>query len=341
VGLLAGLDALLVALALLVAMLAVAQVFRPLLVNVLSQAPFIGGWLAGNVDAGLARFQASIRAPAESSLSIITSTLQWLTAQGWGFAQGVSGLAGGLLASINRLSTVTIPHALDLAEARAGELADAARGFALAQLQELAVSLGGDILAARSEAASLVDQARSEAAGAVSAAESVVLLEVRKVEQTAGELFQQAERDAGLAVAASEQALGDLIRQARADALAAVGAAEHDLQALARASRVALVDSQSILGGDIAAAEARAQQAVGALEEQTAKSIEGILSGLPWQSLAAGVGVSEAMLQADVRTLVGLGAAEIRRMMGDVESLRARYGPEIKAAAEQLRARAK
>lgn len=335
-GLLAGLDALVVAVGLLVALLVVSAVLRPLLINVLGQAPFIGGWLASNVDSGLASFQNAIRAPADASLGLLTSLLVWADTHLRGFVQGLLDLGNGILWTTWTLATVSIPHAVGQGLQQAEALIGEARAYALGLVQAAEQRAGALFTLAEQDAAALVTAARQEAQQEVGAAERVVLDEIRKAEQAAGQLWQQAEYDAGQLVAASESKLAQLVQLARQDLGAAVGAVEHDLQQLAKAERVLIEDTTSILGGDIQAAEARAQAALSGLEEATQKSIEGILNALPWQSLAAAVGASEAMLQAEVRTLVGLGAQEIRKAVADAPALRAKYGPEIRAALAQL-----
>lgn len=336
-GLVAGLDALLVACVLLAAMFAVSTIFRPLLINVLAQAPFVGGWLASNVDSGLANFQRAITGPANASLYLVSSSLDWLATQGRALTTGLTDALGAALWTSWVIATVTIPDAASKTLQQAEALAQDARGYALGLWQSAEHDIATSSSMAEAALGGAVSVLRSDLSSEISAAESVVLLEIRRAEQNAGALFSQAEYDAQQAVAATEIKLADLVSRAREDLSAAVGAVEHDLRTLAEAERVALADSTSVLGGDIQAAEARANQAIGALEESTQKSIEGILSGLPWQSLAAAVGAGEAMLQADVRTLVGLGAKAIRDELGNAEALRAKYGPQIQALLSQVR----
>ncbi len=338
-GLLAGLDALVVALGLLGALLLLSVVVRPLLVAVLGQAPFVGGWLASNVDSGLASFQRTIQAPANAALPILTSALLWLWAQGEALLSGALALGNETAAALGRIVTLSIPAALALSEARLGGVVEDAKGWALAQLQALEVRLGADLRGVESAAALKAQAVRGEALSAVSAAEGVVLAEIRKLEGNVGQLFQQAEADLASGVQSAEQIAVSLVAQARADLAGMVGAVEHDLRLLAAAERVALADSSAILGDDLAAAEARAAAALAGLEVTTQKSIEGILSGLPWQALAAGVGASEAFLRAEVRELVGLGAQAVRSEIGNAAAIRAKYGPQVRAALAALQTR--
>lgn len=336
-GWLAGLDAFIVGLAYLGALLATRFVVRPLLVSILGSAPLIGGWLVSNVDSGLSAFERAITPAAEASMGTLTNAWDWLTGQAKGLLADVAALADAVYLGLWQLATVTLPHAIGLAVQQAEATARDLLAVAEADLNSLSATLSARLDAAAQILEGLIANARREAQEEVSAAERIVLDEVRKAEQTAGQLWQQAEYDAGQLVAASESKVVQLVALARQDLGAAVGAVEHDLQQLAKAERVLIEDTTSILGGDIQAAEARAQQAIGALEAETQKTIEGILSGLPWQSLAAAVGAGEAVLQADVRTLVGLGAQEIRKALGDAEAIRAKYGPQVQAALQQLR----
>jgi len=338
VGLLAGLDAFLVALTLLVAMLVTAQVLRPLLVSVLSQAPFIGGWLASNVDAGLARFQSSITGPANASMGIIVSSLLWLVGMGRGLLQVLQDLPNAIWGSINTLATVTLPHAVGLATSHLEGLVTDARNAAAAGLAGLAASVGADLAAARAEAVTLTTAARADALAASGAVQATVEGELAQAEKTAGSLFTQAEADAGAALGLAEQTLTGMITQARADALAAAGAVESDVQRLAAAAHVLVADSASVLGGDIAAAEARAGQALSSLGSTVQGEIDSVIKSGPWGGLVQLYEGGEAALAAKVETLVIDGLAAIRSELGSVEAIRAKYGPEIAAATARLRA---
>lgn len=337
-GLLAGLDALLVATGLLFALFLVSAVLRPLLVAVLSQAPFIGGWLASNVDAGLARFQSAIRAPADASIGILADALEWIAYQLTALTNGLLGFGGELVNGLQRLRDVTIPHALGLAEARLEGLVSDARNAAAAGLQGLAATLAGDIQAARGEAVQLVDAARAEALAASGAVLSTAEGEVRQAERAAAGLVTAAELTAKQDLGLVEQTLASLIAQARADALAAAGAVEHDVQALSRAAGVLVADSAAVLGGDIAAAEARANAVAAQLAAQPAEAISNLLHSKEWIGLVQLYEGGEAALATAVEGLVSQGLAAIRSEIGNVASIRARYAPEIAAATARLRA---
>ena len=335
-GLLAGLDAFLVALVLLAAMFAVSAVLRPLLVNVLSQAPFVGGWLAQHVDEGLASFQRAITAPANASMSIVSSSLDWVANQGRQALQSLKDMAGAAYWTSWVILTVSIPDAVGKGLQQAEALISQARADALGLFQQAEDDIKTSLLRAETIAATAVSVARSDLESEISAAESVVLLEIRKAEQNAGALFLQASSDlqAGLNFAESQAA--DLVSRAREDLGAAVGAVEHDLQKLAEAERVALTDSVSVLGGDIKAAEDRASQALSAAEEGLQGTIDSVIKSGPWGALVALYTGGEAALKADVETVVRLSLQELRQQIREVGVLRSKYAPQVRAELDKL-----
>ncbi len=337
-GLLAGLDALVVATGLLFALFLLSAVLRPLLVSVLGQAPFIGGWLASNVDSGLARFQATIQGPANASIGILADALQWVAYQLTALTNGLAAFGGELVNGLVRLRDVTVPYLVGLALAQAEGLVAEARNAAAAGLQSLAATVAGDIQLARSEALQLTNAARAEASAASGAVLSTLEADLAGAERTAGQLFQEAKLEAQADLGLAEGVLTSLISQARSDALAAAGAVEHDVQALSRAAGVLVADSAAVLGGDIAAAEARANAAVGALESRVGAEVDSILKSGPWGGLVQLYEGGEAALAASVQTLVLDGLKAIRSEIGSVEAIRAKYGPEIAAATARLRA---
>lgn len=337
-GLLAGLDALVVALALLGAMFAVGAVFRPLLVSVLGSAPFIGGWLAANVDRGLASFQRSITAPANASLYLVTSSLSWLATQGRAVTSGLTDALNAVITSLQTLATVTIPAAISASEQRVEGLIEGARAYALLQVQALEVRLQGDLSRVEADGAALVDSARREALDEVSAAERVVLQEIRKTEQATGQLFLNAEHDAQQLAASAEQKAVDLVAQARALANAGIAAVEHDLQALERATGVLVADTTAVIREDIGATETRTKAQVSAIEADLQAQIDQVIKSGPWGALVAAYEGGEVALKADVETLVKASLAEVRALLGDAEAIRAKYGPAVRAQIEQLKA---
>lgn len=329
-GLLVGLDALMVALVLFGAAYAVSTVFRPLLVGVLGQAPVIGGWLASNVDNGLASFQRSLSVPINNSVYLITSSLDWVANNGRDFLGSLTGLAGALWGTTWTLAAVTIPQAISDSESRVSGWVDDAKAWAVVQLQGLEARLGADIAQATAVAAADIAAARAEAAAGVAMVEADAGQLVAEAERKAGALFAQAEYDAQQFGGRAEQVAHDLVTQARTDLGAAVGAVEHDLQALAAAERVALQDSVSVLGGDIAAAETRANAALSEAEKGIRAEIESVLKSGPWAAVVEAYEGGEAALVANVEALVRASLSEIRKEIGDAEAVRAKYGPQLR-----------
>jgi hypothetical protein len=338
-GLLAGLDALVVATGLLFAMFLVGAVLRPLLVAVLSQAPFIGGWLASNVDAGLARFQASIRAPADASIGLLALALEWIAYQGTQFLNGVTGLAGGLVTGLWNFKNVTLPHGLHSLQLHAEALVDSARSAALLGVQRAEALAKAGEGAVLSEATALVNGARSEAQGLFERAEAETVLLEGKAEALALDLVNSARAEAQVLASRAEAVAAQLTAAEREFAAAGLIAVETDLRRIEAAAGVALSDTAAVLGADITEAERRAAAAAQQLTAPIEASMEGLLASIPWQALAAAVGLGEEVLKADVRALVIAGAAEIRSAMGDAASIRARYGPQVRAALADLKAR--
>lgn len=338
-GLLAGLDALVVGSLALVLILAGTLFLRPLLVGVLSNAPFIGGWLASNVDSGLAGYQRWLQSTAGPWVRPVADALHWLAWVAQSLPASLLGVAEAAVAAIWNLRHLDLPAL----EARAAS-------FVSASVAELHRLLLGAIAAAESAALAAVDGARSLAAGlfATAEADALTLAQAERVAATdlvevarteAASLFQQAEAAAVAGVQEAENLAQELVREERAAMLAAVGIVEHDLQALAAAERVVLADSIAAVGGDVTAAAAQAKQDLTVAEAQLQHSIDGILNSMPWQSLAAGVAASEEMLKAEVRTLVIAGAHAIREEIGNAEAIRLKYGPAVRAALADLKSR--
>ena len=337
-GWLAGLDALVTGTAYLFALLAARFVLRPLLLAVLGSAPFVGGWLTSHLDGAFSDFERRINPAAEASLGIWVSALGWLVTQGWNFANSAGDLADGFYAWAYNLVTVTLPHAGGLAEQYLEGLISDARGWALLQVQAAESRLRAEVALAEGDARALVDQARSEALSEVSAAERIVLEEIRKAEQAGGQLFQQAEYDAQMATQAVEQRAVALVDQAKAAASAGIGAVEHDLQALAQATGTLIQDSTAVIREDLGQSETRTTEALNAAESRLQEEIDAVIKSGPWQTLVAAYEGGEAALKADVEVLVAEGLKQIRGEITNVEALRAKYAPIIRAQISQRQA---
>lgn len=331
-GLLAGLDALLVAAVLLAAMFAVSAVFRPLLVNVLSQAPFIGGWLAGNVDSGLANFQSSISGPANASLYLLSSSLEWLSQQGRGLTRGLTDLFNAALWTSWVIATVTIPDAAGKTLRQAEALVADARGYTLGLFQQAEHDLTTSFGLAEAAATAAVSVLRSDLESEISLAESAALREVRRAEQAAGQLFQQAEYDAGQAVALAESRGVALVNQVETTLNRAVGTIERDLKLVEEQALAQLPEALRTLERDLNAVRERAEARGPELQRNLSAQIKAVIDSGPWQTLVAAYAGGEAALQANVEALVRAALVQIRHELADATTLRLKYGPQIRAA---------
>jgi hypothetical protein len=330
------LDALVLAAVFLAALLGLAAVLRPLLVAVLKDMPLVGGWLSSNVDAKLGDFVRAITPGANAAMPALTALLRQLYVAAWSFLSDVADGFEVLGKVVDDLKSLDVPKAVGDAETLAQTWIAAARSDVLGVVRDVETRLDGVVDRLRSELATVYGQALDYARGLVG-------LEVERAQQVeqallgdAKALALEAERAALAEVGRVEQEAQSLVAFARQEAQVAASAVERDLQALANAERVALKDSLSVLGGDIQSVEQRANAALSDLDKSVQKSIEGILASTPWAALAAQVNTGEAMLQADVKLLVALGAKAIRDELGNVEALRAKYVDQVKAAAEQL-----
>lgn len=337
-GWLAGLDALVVGLAYLFALLTTRFVVRPLLVSVLGQAPVIGGWLTSGIDARIADFERAITPAANASMGTLISALDWLTLQGRGLLGAVTALSDAVYAGLYHLGAETLGHAVGLGLQQVEALVAAARGYALGLFQRAEADTVYWIRAVESEAEGLAAEARKDALGEVSAAERVVLDEIRKAEGVTGQLFQRAEYDAHQLIDASEVRLAELVSRAREELAAADAAVEHDLQQLGKAVGVAVADTAATLGGDITAAEARFQAALAGVESGLGATIDEVIKSGPWGAAVALYEGGQAALAADVETLVRESLKQVRQEIGNAEALRARYAPRVRAAIDQLKA---
>ncbi len=337
-GLLAGLDALLIALGFAVVLLVLTSIIRPLLVSVLGSAPFIGGWLASNVGGALGRFSNSLQGPANAALGVLSGSLGWLEWAGRSLVTAEVALHTAALSAISDLRRLDIPAALASAVAHAEGLASDLRAWTLLGIQDATNGLRGLIDAAASNAAGWVLAARLEAQGLFSVAESDAVALEGKAEGLALDLVNGARAEAVILAGRAEAVAQSLNTIEHEFATSALLVLTTDVQRVEAAAHVALSDTAAILGADITEAEKRAGDVAAQLAAPIEASLQGILASTPWGALAAAVGVGEEMLKADVETLVRAGAAEIRRSLGDAESIRARYGPQVRAALAQIKA---
>ncbi len=225
-GILAGLDVEVVAIAFLFALLVGVLIVRPLLVSVLAQAPLIGGWLAGNVDAGLAAFEQAIQPGAAAALGALSATIDWL-ASSWGSLVSLTAGLGELTyTALWRIVNLKLPELEGRAAAFASGLYDQLRALVQADVASLEVQLSADLAKAEAEAGALFSEAETLARD-LDAAQRALLADSLAVAEQLATVQVEAERafvvDQVLGVRAE-------IQSAFAQALAVSAAAEAALQ---------------------------------------------------------------------------------------------------------------
>lgn len=253
--------------------------------------------------------------PFTALVGRVVATAESLTANPLDFARHA-------YAAIVRLFEVDIPWAISVAETDAALLFRQAEGAAEGLFRRLEQELAG--LAARLAGLGLEIQQVAEAALAhaydlAHQAETYALGLAREVVGYAESLVGQ---EAGRAYAA-EQAVLDTakaeVAQVERDLGQAVAQVENDLGGAVQG-----------LEDKLAQARAELEHDISGFESVVKAEIEAVLKSGPWGAAVAAYEGGEAALKADVETLVTLAAAEIRRQLGDVESLRAKYGPVLR-----------
>lgn len=252
--------------------------------------------------------------PFSEAINSVVAALQQLVQNPGAFARSVS-------ASLTRLFTVTIPDAISTAE-----------DYAAAGLTDLKAATEADLRALDGNLAGLFGQVAALGqliAQAYAQATAYALDLGRQAEAFAGSLFSQAETDlkaveaqAAASLVEVETELVNEIDQVAVSAAQEIAAAEQ--AAINYADQVAVNAAQ-----EVAAARADFAAALTISEEQVSQAIDSVLKSAPWAGLVAALGVGEAVIKSDVQTLVNAGLEELRKTLGDAESIRARLGPEI------------
>lgn len=328
-ALLAGLDAFLIALAFAVVLLVVSSIIRPLLVSVLSGMPLVGGWLSSNVDQGLNRFQNAILGPANAALPVLSEALNWIVDRSRELLAATVALAEGTYAAAWQLGSVTLPHELSLALAQVDAKVEAAKGWALGQVQAAerrALFVAQSMLA---QASSLISLEASRAREAELALEHNALAAVQAEAINAGKLFQEAERTAALY---GQRAEGVAAQLAAGERLFASQAIENLLGKLAGVESAfgsSLGVEAANLKGQIAEAESRAGEALGASVKPIEQSVEGILRGAGWGLLVDLVQVGEFLATTNPDQYAQIVAEKIHEGFAQAEVIRARAQPIV------------
>lgn len=203
-GFLAGLDAEVVAVLFLIAMLGAAIVLRGLTSSAAHGVPVVGAQLGQAVDQFWVRLFVALTPAANGALGVFTSSLDWITAQWSGLASTVVGLAQLTYAAAHKIAYEAIPHATGLVLVQAGALASAALAQALLQVHRAETVAAAGFAAAEARALALYSQGLAVSLG----------------------LFRTAERDAAFAVAVAERDALALAAAERAFAVAGIATAE-------------------------------------------------------------------------------------------------------------------
>jgi hypothetical protein len=249
---------------------------RPLLVSLAAQIPVVGPALSSRVDSVISGFLIAITPAANAALPALTGMLDWLNGTWSQLAATVTGLAQLASTGLFRLTTWTIPHALDGALAQAETLVadEASHSEALAA----GVAAG---------ARQLIDVARSDTAALVAQAEGLAVSEAQGAEARAGALFGVAEADAV--------------------ALAAQGRAELASEAAALTGYVDTLFGQAVAIGN--AAEAALRGDLAGVAGQLGADLQGGVSALEQEiarartALSAANVASVAVVAADVAAI--------------------------------------
>lgn len=276
VGILAGLDVEVVAIAFLFAVLVGVLIVRPLLVALFAQAPFIGGWLSSNVDAGLAAFERSLVGPANAALGALSSTIDYLTSS-W----------GQLVSTVSSLAQLTYTAAWRIVNLQLPALEERAGAFASALFAQLLAIVNADVAAARAEASAAVAVAEADAvalfqqaealAHDLAAAEAVALADGLAVAEGLATAQVRAER-----AFVTDQLLG--VRQEIADAFTQ--------------AQAALTAAEAVLEGDIGAV-------AGNLGDALQRDVDSLLAQIKADkdALAAALTGTAAGLAADIAAI--------------------------------------
>lgn len=209
-GLLAGLDAEVIAVLFLIALLAAVIVLRPLTTKAAANIPGLGSVLGPAVDNFWVSLVGALAPASSSALQVFTSSLNWVTGQWSQLVATVVGFAQLAYAADFKIITGIIPHAITAAVVQLETLVTAARAYSLGLFKGAEAAALLEVAAAEVQAKALTDQAT---AGAVL-------------------LFQTAEADAAHLIGVAEADAVALATAERAFAIAGIATAEGYAQTL-------------------------------------------------------------------------------------------------------------
>lgn len=336
-GWLAGLDAFVVGLAYLGALLASRFVVRPLLLSLFGSAPVVGGWLRSQVDSNLAQFERTITPAANASMGTLISALDWLTSQGRGVLNGVSSLADATYSALYHLGAETIGHAVGVSERWVESLVEAARGYALGLFRQAEYDAKSFLGQAEADAVALTSAVRSEARSEVQAAERVVLDEIRKAEQATGELFTKAEYDAQQFGQRAEAVAAQLVAGAELLFGTALNTIQKDLNAIEDQALAQIPEALRNLNKDLEAISAQVEAQPEEARRNLDKEITELKSSAPWLLITDLVKEGEGLVGTAIIDLVQVEQKALRAEIAGAKALQSTLGPFVRSITAQVR----
>jgi hypothetical protein len=331
-------DALALAVAGLLLVLAATMLFRPLLSGALTPIPGIGPWIAGQVDNLLAGVERAAAAAGLAALNPLLSLTQRIDTALRAALTMISGAFAQAAWAVAHLAQSVIPHAMALASAHADALYRDATTFAQAAA-DLASQQGRDA------AQSVRDAAVSAAISAATAIEADAIARA----QAAADLASQAMAAASDAAATAdrdlrniEDTLGNQIAGVQATGAAAVASLADQIAGQMAGIEQGVRDDVLGLESDISTAGANAlAQAIAAataLALPLAAALQDIQSSRCMQSCNILGALGESLGALDGFAVVALVAAAAADPTGVTDALRDDVAPIVRGAADDARA---
>ena len=321
-------DVLLVALAALLITFAWSLIFGRVLQAIRGITP---GLFVPLVDALISADTAvynALRGWADPAIAPFTDLLSRVAGAIDQFITNPLAFARSVFAALERVFTVTIPAAIATAEGTARSLYD----DVVNRISGAVAYVEGDLALARAAFQATFTSLLDDLGSVLSWAQA----QVARLEGEIGSEVGRVEGEIGSAVGSEAARIDGALEAARSDLLGDIRSVENYASSIAAGLEGKLGQLGAGLESDLAQARADLEKDVAGFSDLVSKTVGEVIASGPW---AAAVGLyegGERALAADVETLVTLGAAEIRRQLGDVDSLRARYGPAVEAAAAKL-----
>lgn len=298
--------------------------------------PVVGSSLRPWVEGITGGIRSWLYGSMAQSLAGYNDLVSWLETLWVAFYGGVADWAGASYAAAHRLAYVLIPQAVEQGIGYAEALANAAETRADGFASGIEAALRALIAGEAAVTAGLVEGARAEALAEVGRIEAEAVVLEGRAESVAKDLFAVARADLTQAVATVEGDLGNMAREVAGELRDLELATQQEIAAVGGAVAGA---QQGLVSLESQVAQARKElgAAIPQFEQLLATELDQVLKSSPWAALVAASQAGEAVIRADAETLIILTAAEIRKQMADASVLRAKYGPQVRAALTQLR----